>query len=181
MDPSASDPFQADGHGIQREGAEEVSEHDLFYPSIGVIGTAGFVPSGQVQVPGRYGALGMNVTIPIFNGGLFKARHTEAELRARAAGQNITAGENRVIRDVRMAYLNALTANDRLSLTAQLLEQAKLALDLAQSRYDLGLSSIVELSQAQLNLTSAQIESARAKYDYQGLRTVLEYQVGALR
>jgi outer membrane protein len=80
-----------------------------------------------------------------------------------------------------MAYLNALTANDRLALTAQLLDQAKLALDLAQSRYDLGLSSIVELSQAQLNLTSAQIEAARAKYDYQALRTVLEYQIGALR
>jgi len=52
---------------------------------------------------------------------------------------------------------------------------------LAQSRYDLGLSSIVELSQAQLNLTSAQIESARAKYDYQSLRTVVEYETGVLR
>ena len=80
-----------------------------------------------------------------------------------------------------VAYLNALTANDRLSLTDQLLEQARLALDLAQSRYDLGLSSIVELSQAQLNLTSAQIESARAKYDYQSMRTLVEYETGVLR
>ena len=93
-------------------------------------------------------------------------------MKARAAAQNITAEENRVIRDVRTAWLNATTAYDRLGLTQQLLDQAKLALDLAQSRYSLGLSSIVELSQAQLNLTSAQIASASAKYDYQS-QTVL--------
>jgi outer membrane protein len=66
-------------------------------------------------------------------------------------------------------------------LTDQLLQQAQLALDLAQGRYDLGLSSIVELSQAQLNLTSAQIASASARYDYQTQWTVVQYQTGALR
>ena len=168
---------------LQESAAERLvqAEHALYYPSIGVVGTAGFVPTGQEQIPGRYGALGLNVSIPIFNGGLFKARQAEADLKARAAAQTVTAAENRVVRDVRVAYLNALTASDRLALTRQLLDQAKLALDLAQSRYDLGLSSIVELSQAQLNLTSAQIESARARYDYQSLRAVLEYQIGALR
>ena len=44
-----------------------------------------------------------------------------------------------MVRDVRVAYLNAMTANDRMALTEQLLQQAQLALDLAQSRYDLGL------------------------------------------
>jgi outer membrane protein len=66
-------------------------------------------------------------------------------------------------------------------LTAQLLKQAQLALDLARGRYDLGLSSIVELSQAQLNLTGAQIGTASAQYDYQTVRAILDYQVGALR
>jgi outer membrane protein len=157
------------------------AEHALFFPTIGVLGTAGFVPAGEVAVPGRYGAIGLNVTIPIFNGGLFKARHAEAELRAKAAGQNVSDLENRVARDVRMAYLNAATAEDRMALTAQLLQQARLALDLAKARYDLGLSSIVELSQAQLNVTSAEIAGATAKYDYQTQWSLLEYQIGALR
>jgi outer membrane protein len=157
------------------------AEHNLYYPTISVAGSAGFVPTGQVQIPGRYGAVGVNVSIPIFNGGLFKARHAEAELRARAAHQNITAEENRVIRDVRTAWLAATTAYDKLSLTQQLLDQAKLALDLAQSRYSLGLSSIVELSQAQLNLTSAQIASAVARYDYQSQAAMVAFQTGSLR
>jgi outer membrane protein len=157
------------------------AEHSLYFPNVGVIGTAGFVPTGEQQVPGRYGAIGLNINIPIFNGGLFKARQTEAELKAKAAGENILDIENRVARDVRVAFLNATTAQDRLALTAQLLQQAQLALDLAQTRYNLGLSSIVELSQAQLNLTSAEIASASAKYDYQTQRSELDFQVGALR
>ena len=37
----------------------------------------------------------MNISIPIFNGGLFKARQTEAELNARAAAQNVSDLENK--------------------------------------------------------------------------------------
>lgn len=50
------------------------AEHDLYYPNVGVVGTAGFVPTGNPTIPGRYGAIGLNVNIPVFNGGLFKAR-----------------------------------------------------------------------------------------------------------
>ena len=157
------------------------AEHALFYPTIAVTGAAGFVPTGEAAVPGRYGAIGLNLAIPILNGGLFRARQTEAELKAKAANENVNDLANRVTRDVRVAYLNAQTAFDRVGLTDQLLKQAQLALDLARGRYDLGLSSIVELSQAQLNLTSAQIGVASARYDYQTERSILDYQIGALR
>ncbi|MBO0799566.1 MAG: TolC family protein, partial [Blastocatellia bacterium] len=88
--------------------------------------------------------------------------------------------ENRVARDVRIAWLNAYTANERIGLSSQLQSQANEALDLAQERYRLGLSSIVELSQAQLNVTIADIESANAKYDYLLQRAILNYQSGQL-
>ncbi|HTS27980.1 MAG TPA: TolC family protein [Bryobacteraceae bacterium] len=157
------------------------AEHALYFPSIGMVGTAGIVPSGEAVIPGRYGAVGMNITIPIFNGGLFRARQTEAELRAKAAAQNVSDLENRVVRDVREAYLNANTAADRMTLTLELLNQAEQSLDLAKTRFDAGLGTIVELSQAQLNLTTAQIANASAKYDYQAQRVALDYQTGALR
>src|SRR5690242_4026434 len=81
------------------------AEHALFFPSVGIVGSAGFVPAAFETVPGRYGAVGVNLNIPIFNGGLFRARQTEAELKAKAAGQRINDVENRVARDVRVAYL----------------------------------------------------------------------------
>ncbi len=167
-----------------RESADErfaKAEHALYYPTLGVVGTAGFVPAGYAALPGRYGAIGLNVTIPIFNGGLFKARQTEAELTAKATNSDLSNMQNRVVRDVRVAWLNATTAYDRMALTQELLQQAQLARDLAQERYNLGLGSIVELSQAELNLTSAQIANTSAKYDYQAEHANVEYQVGTLR
>jgi outer membrane protein len=39
----------------------------------------------------------------------------------------------------------------------------------------------VELSQAQLNVTAAEIEQASARYDYQIQRAVLDYQIGTAK
>jgi outer membrane protein len=167
---------------LQQSAAQRFTraEHDLYYPTVGVIGTTGVAPAAVEAIPGRYGAIGMNVTIPIFNGGLFKARQAAAEMKAKAANENVNDLQNRVTRDVRVAWLNATTAYDRVGLTQQLLQQAALALDLAQTRYDYGLGNIVELSTAQLNLTSAQIAVASAHYDYQTQRILVDYQTGVL-
>jgi outer membrane protein len=167
---------------LQQSAAERLTkaEHALFFPSVGVLGTAGFAPAAEAQIPGRYGAIGLNISVPIFNGGLFRARQTEAELKAKAAGENVNDLQNRVIRDVRIAFANANTAFERMALTQELVKQAQLAMDLAQNRYELGLSDIVELSQAQLNLTSAQIANTTAMYDYQAPRINVDYQTGTL-
>ncbi len=167
-----------------REGADlrlAKAERALYFPTISTVAMAGYVPGRQDLLRSRYAAMGVNINIPVLNGGLFKARRSEAELRAQAAEQRLKDMENQVSRDVRVAYLNALTAYQRVGLTAQMMDQARLALTLAQSRYDIGLGSIIELSQAQLNATSAEIASITAKYDYQAERAALDYQVGVNR
>ena len=168
---------------LQQSAAERFThaEHDLYYPTVSALAAAGGVPAGEPQVPGHYAAVGLNVNIPIFNGGLFKARESEASLRAQAAAKNVADLANRINRDVRTAWLNANTALQRVSLTQELVNQAQQSLDLANSRYSLGLSSIVELSQAQLNLTAAQIQFASARFDYQAERALVDYQTGVLR
>jgi outer membrane protein len=157
------------------------AERDLWMPTINATGAAGLTPAYESPLSDRYAAAGINVNIPIFNGFLFSARHQEANLRAQAADQGMRDLADRIGRDVRTAWLDAGTAYQRLDVTAQLLHQATLALDLAQGRYKLGLSSIVELSQAQLNLTQAQIEDTSAKYDFQIQSAALSYQIGQLR
>ncbi len=59
--------------------------------------------------------------------------------------------------------------------------QARQAVELAQDRYDLGLSSVMELSQAQLVQTNAGIQHAAVRYDLQIRRAVLDYEVGTFR
>lgn len=157
------------------------AEHDLYYPSVSAIGSMGVIPQSYNDLPGKYGAVGLNINIPLFNGGLFHARSAEAHLQAQAAAQNITDEQNRIIRDLRVAWLNANSAYDKIALSQQLVNQAKMALDLSESRYQLGLSSFVEVSQAQLNLTGAQIALTNAQYDYQAQHIAVDYQVGTLR
>jgi outer membrane protein len=155
------------------------AEADLKHPTISALGMVGVNPvHDDTKLANRFAAAGVNMNIPVFNGHLFRARQTEAELRAQVAEQSLRDQQNRVARDVQVAWLNADNAQKRLALTADLLAQANLALDLASSRYTLGLSSIVELSQAQLQKTSAEIGAASAKYEYALQRSVLDYQVG---
>ena len=161
------------------------AEKDLVRPSVSLVGVAGYMPYisqlTSQQIPPEYGGAAVNVQIPIFNGHLFTARREAARYRALEADQNLRNEQERVARDVRVAWASAMTAFQRIDVTAQFLRQASLALDLAQGRYNLGLSSIVELTQAQLSLTQAEIENLSAKYDYQSQYAVLQYALGLLR
>jgi len=157
------------------------AERDLWLPTISAVGVAGLVPYRQDPLLSRYAAAGINVNVPIFNGRLFTARKNEAMSRAKAQEQFLRDLQNRITRDVRTAWLNANAAFQRLAVTEQLLDQATQSFDLAQSRYGLGLSSIVELSQAQLNKTQAEITKVSAQYDYEGQMAYLNYQLGRLQ
>ena len=161
------------------------AERDLWFPTISAVGFAGLIPvHAVVSTAGlrdQYAAAGFNVNIPIFNGHSFGALRNEAQARALAQQQNLRDLEDRIVRDVNKAWLDANSGYQRLSVVEQLVNQATLALNLAQSRYQLGLSSIVELTQAQLNLTQAQIEQVNATYDYQVQLAALNYQTGNLR
>ena len=156
------------------------AERDLWLPAISAIGVAGLTPYRQEELGSRYAAAGFNVNIPIFNGRQFNALRAEANAQAGAQQQYLRSLQDQIVRDVRKAWLNSNSDYQRLALTQQLDAQAAKALDLAQQRYKLGLSSIIELSQAQLNLTQAAIAVASARYDYEAQSSELNYQTGSL-
>jgi outer membrane protein len=163
---------------FQSESAQKFqkAERDLLFPDIRALGVVGDTPVRNPLISSWYGAVGVNVDIPVFNGFLYTARAREASLRAQATQEKLRDIRDRIARDVRTSWLNAKTAYDRLAVTHQLLDQANLALTLAQARYQLGLGSIVELSQAQLQQTQAQITDVGAGYDYRLALAVLQYQ-----
>jgi outer membrane protein len=152
------------------------AERDLSLPTIQAVGVVGDTPVRNPLLSDWYGAVGVNVSIPLFHGFLYSARAKEALLKEQAVQARELDLRNRISRDVRTSWLGANAAYQRLDVTRQLLDQANLALDLAQTRYQLGLSSIVELSQAQLQQTQAQISNAQAGYDYRLALAVLRYQ-----
>jgi len=157
------------------------AERAARYPTIAAVGSAGVIPIRDPQLPDNYAAAGLTLNLPLFAGGLYSARQKEAEIRAKAADESVQDAENNAIRDVRIAWLNARNAFDRLSITSHLLENAKRSFDLAQARYNAQSSSIVELNQAQLNEISAQIEYEDTKYEYLLRLSALNFQTGSLR
>jgi outer membrane protein len=161
------------------------AEKDLSHPTVSVVGVAGYIPYiaqlTSQAIPPEYEGAALNVSIPLFNGHLFAARREAARDRAMEADQKLRDEQLRLTRDVRLAWANASTAYQRIDVTAQFVQQAALGVNLAQGRYNLGLASIVELSQAQLNQTQAEIENLSAKYDYQSQYQALQYTIGRLR
>ncbi len=157
------------------------AERDQMLPTISAAGTAGSVPirPAAYYLNNWWGGIGVNMNIPIFNGFLYSAQAKEASLRAQAAGEQSRDLRDRIVRDVRTAWLASNTAYQKVTVTAQLLNEANLALSLAQTRYKLGLSSIVELSQAQFQQTDAAIGNTDAQYQYRLALSTLNYQIGA--
>jgi outer membrane protein len=154
------------------------AEHDLLRPSISALAAVGDTPIRADELSPWYGAVGVNLSIPIFNGFQYSSRAKEANYRAAAAKEQVRDIRDRIARDVQVTWMTTNSAYQRVAVTAQLLQQANLALDLAQTRYRLGLSSIVELSQAQLQQTEAAIGNTDARYAYQQALASLNYQTG---
>lgn len=157
------------------------AQRDQMLPSISAAGSAGAVPirTDQYYTSNWWGGIGVNMNIPVFNGFRYSAEAKEAAIRAQAASEQSRQLRDQIVRDVRTSWLAANTAFRKMAVTAELLKQADLALNLAQTRYQLGLSSIVELSQAQLQETDAAIGNANARYQYKLALAVLNYQTGA--
>jgi outer membrane protein len=155
------------------------AEHDLLRPTVSAIAAAGGTPVRADQIQSSwYGAAGANISIPVFNGFDFVARGKEADLRAQAAAEQVRNLRDGVARDVRAAVLTAQAAFQRIGVSQQLLDQANTALDLAQARYKVGLSGIVDLTQAQLAQTQAEITVANARYAYQTALAEVRFQTG---
>jgi outer membrane protein len=156
------------------------AQHEQLLPTISALGVVGGTPVGSSQyfTTDWYGAVGGNVSVPIFNGFRFAAQASEAALQSKAAAEQTRALRNQVVRDVRTAWLNANTAMQRVAVTKELLTQANTSLDLAKTRYDLGLSSIVELSQAELQQTEAAIGNANARSQYNFAISMINFQTG---
>ncbi len=167
----------------QRDAAHRfaLAQRDARRPVVEAVGVAGDAPTHDTHLPDSYAVGGVQLSLPLFAGGLYAARQHEAELRAQSDNELIRVLENNVIRDVRIAWLNVTTARQQLRTTEDLVRNATEAFTLAEARYKNGISSIVELSEAQLNLTSAQIAEANARYSVQIQQANLVYQVGALR
>ncbi|MDB6054848.1 MAG: outer rane efflux protein [Verrucomicrobiales bacterium] len=165
---------------LESESANKTSraERALHYPTISAVASAGIIPAGDKTFREDYAAAGINLSLPLFAGGQHVARQREAKIREDIAQESLREAETNIVREVKIAWFTANSAHEKEIVTEKLLQHAGQSYNLAKTKYDVGSSSIIEFSQAQLNKTSAEINQKTAHYEYLVKRANLYYQIG---
>lgn len=121
---------------------------------------------------------GMTVTVPLFDSILTTSQLGEAQATLRnlqAQEQNL---RQQVTLEVRQSILNARRAVESIRVSGQTQVQAQENLELAEGRYAAGVGNIIEVTDAQVSLTSARANNIKALYDYKTALAELEKAVG---
>lgn len=126
----------------------------------------------------------LGVSLPIFDGGVARARVQQARADVASAETNRRQAIDQVGLEVQQAYLTLLQARDRVAVANVGLAQAREAFRLARVRYNAGVSQQtgispqLELSNSQTSLTQAETNQVNALYDYNSARAQLDRAIG---
>ena len=111
--------------------------------------------------------IGASVNLTLFSGGLTAAQVGEAKANLAKLKFDEETVRQSVALEVRQAVLNLQQAAESIRVAAKGVEQARENLAIAEGRYTTGIGNIIELTDAQALLTSAEASHVRALYDYQ--------------
>jgi outer membrane protein len=123
-------------------------------------------------------AIGASVNLSILNGGLTRAQVAEGKANLAVLKFNEQGLRQNIALQVRQAELNLQQAEESIGVAEKGAEQARESLELAEGRYNTGVGNIIELTNAQVQLTSAEANYVQALYSYQTSVAQLENAIG---
>jgi outer membrane protein len=125
--------------------------------------TAGFVQGGEfLNQMGWNASAGLTLNWQIFQGGLTRAAVREAEANAANTVAQLDLLRQQIRSDVDSARLAVRAAKASISATQEALQNARVRLELAEQRYQVGVGSAIELGDAQVALTQAAAQAVQA-------------------
>ena len=145
-------------------GAQITEYRSDYFPTLSAVGGYTGVGTG-LPVVNNFSA-GIVLTWPLFNGFLTDHQITEASLQQRALEHEIEDRRQRIILDVKTAFLNWQSSLERIDRAGKTLAASRVELKLADKRYQAGLSDIVELEDAERQYTEDDAEYANSLYGY---------------
>ncbi len=143
-----------------------------------VTGNGGYEWSGSRYPLQPNWNVGAFVNLSIFNGGLTTAQIGEAKATLMVLEFNEKSLRQSIALQVRQSALDLQRAGESIRVAAKGEQQARESLELAEGRYNTGVGNIIELTDAQASLTSAQADYVRALYGYQISLAALDRAVG---
>ena len=155
----------------------------LNYPVLQVVGGAGdteHISNRPNLQEGGWWAVGGVVSVPLFTGFLIQNQVAEASAQQREAQAVFLTAAQNVQLQVKDSFLDLVTLIQQVKVAEEQVKIAREALTLAGQRYKLGLSSIVEVTQSEVAVTSAETRLAETRYDAKIAEARLRYAIGGI-
>jgi outer membrane protein TolC len=121
---------------------------------------------------------GITLSFPLYDGGLQREKTREAKANLDGAQARLEAYRQRVVSDVTSAWLAASDSTETVAAAAEGLRMALENLEIATGRYQVGVGSPLEVSDATRNYTEAKAAWHSALYDGMTARAALEKAMG---
>jgi outer membrane protein len=157
----------------------------LHFGEISAVGAAGVTKYGAVHDGGipsdgvaSFWGFGVTARLPLFTGFKIQNQIAEAGHRKGETEQELQNLANEVTLQVIKASLGQIAIAEQIELEQERVAFAREAMDLVQTRYKLGLSSIVEMIRAATALFDAESRLAEARYVYKTSQALVAYAAG---
>jgi outer membrane protein len=165
--------------------AQEVERQNAGHlPSLDFVGsyTDSYVNGGiaGIGLDQKITVIGMQLAIPIFQGGAVTSRVREAVANKLKAQDDLEAARRQADMETRQAYLNLVSTVAQISALEQALNSAKSQLESTQLGYEVGVRNSVEVLNSQQLLFNAKRDLLQARYAYLMNILTLKASVGAL-
>ena len=130
--------------------------------------------------PYNVGTIGVQVTIPLFEGGRVQATVRDASARLGIAREQYEGARREIERDTRTAYLNARASHARIDSTGAEVHALENVVAAQRTSYEMGATTIVDVLIAQRRLYRSRSDQFRARYDFIRDFTALRVRAGRL-
>ncbi|MCR4308619.1 MAG: TolC family protein [Deltaproteobacteria bacterium] len=129
-------------------------------------GAAGFGYGGDEAPLDQNYTVGVTLSVPLFSGFLTREQVKEAEASLSSVRHELTDVRRRVLLQVEQAAYGVSEASERIGARKKEREASDENLRLATARYEVGVGSIIEMIDAQVQMTQADTATIDAQYDY---------------
>jgi outer membrane protein len=110
--------------------------------------------------------ISLQVTVPIFSGGLTQSKVRQAQYQWIAAKEGVVQSSRATERQARDAYLGVISGIARVQSLRQALASSETALKATEAGYEVGTRTAVDLLNARRSLVQAQTDYSTSRYDY---------------
>jgi outer membrane protein len=152
-----------------RVAAEEMNRRQAgHYPTLDLVASQSYTDSTDYEFGSERtdSAIGLQLNVPIYSGGLTTAQTREARALYNQATENLEQQRRSTIRNTRSAYLAVTTGISQVKARKQALSSAQTALEATQAGFEVGTRTAVDVLNAQQVRFQAQSEYYKARYDY---------------